>query len=143
MGHTDLSRWTAEDIEAVAHALNTRPRKTLGWKTPAEAFNSRTSYSCSNKPVLRQPIESALRAAVRMNHRTNGFAAQPDHVQGVGDQLRTQMIGDRTTHHAAGEHIEDDRGVDPALTRAVLGDVGDPQPVRALGDESAVDQVRL
>lgn len=36
---TELSRWTAEDIEAVAHALNTRPRKTLGWKTPAEAFN--------------------------------------------------------------------------------------------------------
>lgn len=33
---TDLSRWSAE---AVAHALNTRPRKTLGWKTPAEAFN--------------------------------------------------------------------------------------------------------
>lgn len=36
---TDLSRWSAEDIEAVAYALNTRPRKTLGWKTPAEAFN--------------------------------------------------------------------------------------------------------
>ena len=36
---TDLSRWSAEEIEAVAHALNTRPRRTLGWKTPAEAFN--------------------------------------------------------------------------------------------------------
>lgn len=36
---TDLSRWSAEDIEAVAHALNTRPRKSLGWMTPAEAFN--------------------------------------------------------------------------------------------------------
>jgi IS30 family transposase len=36
---TDLSRWKAEDIEAVAAALNGRPRKTLGWKTPAEAFN--------------------------------------------------------------------------------------------------------
>lgn len=36
---TDLSRWTEEEIEAVAYALNTRPRKTLGWKTPAEAFN--------------------------------------------------------------------------------------------------------
>lgn len=36
---TDLSRWGAEEIAAVAHALNTRPRKTLGWKTPAEAFN--------------------------------------------------------------------------------------------------------
>jgi IS30 family transposase len=36
---TDMSCWSAEDLEAVAHALNTRPRKTLGWKTPAEAFN--------------------------------------------------------------------------------------------------------
>lgn len=36
---TDLARWSAEDLEAVAHALNTRPRKTLGWKTPAEAFD--------------------------------------------------------------------------------------------------------
>jgi IS30 family transposase len=36
---TDLSRWSAEDIEAVAAALNGRPRKTLGWKTPAEALD--------------------------------------------------------------------------------------------------------
>ena len=36
---TDLSRWTAEEIEAVATALNGRPRKTLGWKTPAEALD--------------------------------------------------------------------------------------------------------
>ncbi len=35
---TDLARWSADDIEAVANALNTKPRKTLGWKTPAEAF---------------------------------------------------------------------------------------------------------
>jgi transposase, IS30 family len=35
---TDLSRWSAEDLEAVAHALNNRPRKTLGWKTPTEVF---------------------------------------------------------------------------------------------------------
>ena len=36
---TDLSRWTAEEIQAIAHTLNNRPRKTLGWKTPAEALN--------------------------------------------------------------------------------------------------------
>ena len=36
---TDLSRWSAEDIAAVASTLNQRPRKTLDWKTPAEAFN--------------------------------------------------------------------------------------------------------
>jgi len=36
---TDLSRWDVEEIEAVATTLNNRPRKTLGWRTPAEAFN--------------------------------------------------------------------------------------------------------
>ena len=36
---TDLSRWSADDLEAVALALNNRPRKTLGWKTPAEVFD--------------------------------------------------------------------------------------------------------
>ncbi|QFS90457.1 Integrase core domain protein [Mycobacterium sp. THAF192] len=36
---TDLSRWDADHLKAVAHALNTRPRKALGWKTPAEALN--------------------------------------------------------------------------------------------------------
>ena len=36
---TDLSRWNADDIDAVAYMLNSRPRKALGWKTPAEAFD--------------------------------------------------------------------------------------------------------
>ena len=35
---TDLSRWSATDLEAVALALNNRPRKVLGWRTPAEVF---------------------------------------------------------------------------------------------------------
>jgi len=35
---TDLSRWSAEELEAVALTLNNRPRKVLGWKTPAEVF---------------------------------------------------------------------------------------------------------
>jgi IS30 family transposase len=37
---TDLARHDIEDLQAVAAALNGRPRKTLKWKTPAEALNA-------------------------------------------------------------------------------------------------------
>jgi IS30 family transposase len=36
---TDLSRHSSDELDAVAAALNSRPRKTLGWKTPAEALD--------------------------------------------------------------------------------------------------------
>ncbi len=36
---TDLSRWDAEELAAVEAAINARPRKLLGWRTPAEALD--------------------------------------------------------------------------------------------------------
>jgi len=36
---TDLARWSLDDILAVQDAINGRPRKVLGWKTPAEALD--------------------------------------------------------------------------------------------------------
>jgi hypothetical protein len=46
---TDLSAHSADEIAAVAAALNTRPRKTLKWKTPAEAIDE--LLRSANKPV--------------------------------------------------------------------------------------------
>ena len=36
---TDLSRHSETELGAVAATLNSRPRKTLGWRTPAEALD--------------------------------------------------------------------------------------------------------
>jgi IS30 family transposase len=43
---TDLSVHSADALAAVALALNTRPRKTLGWRTPAEVLDEvlRSAY---------------------------------------------------------------------------------------------------
>ena len=52
---TDLSKHTASDLEAVAAALNTRPRKTLGWKTPAEALDQLLSTLSAAGGVATTP----------------------------------------------------------------------------------------
>ena len=36
---TDLSQHRRDELDTVAYTLNNRPRKTLGWKTPAEALD--------------------------------------------------------------------------------------------------------
>ncbi len=38
--HTDLRGHSAERLIAVAAEINTRPRKTLDWSTPADLFQS-------------------------------------------------------------------------------------------------------
>jgi IS30 family transposase len=40
---TDLARHSPGDLAAVADALNSRPRKTLGWRTPAEVLDEHLS----------------------------------------------------------------------------------------------------
>lgn len=49
---TDLSRHSAENLAAVAHALNTRPRKTLGWRTPAEALAAQLNSHAQDRVAM-------------------------------------------------------------------------------------------
>ena len=37
---TDLSRRSAKEIQGVTNSLNASPRKSLGWKTPAETLDA-------------------------------------------------------------------------------------------------------
>lgn len=43
---TDIGRYSERELDAVAASLNSRPRKTLGWRTPAEALDALLSSAC-------------------------------------------------------------------------------------------------
>ena len=138
---TDLST-RAEDLAAVAMALNSRPRKTLGWRTPAEALDEHC-----------RPINTRRCCDDHLNPRWQPWslwwispapwlALGDRHVQGVKDQLGAQVLGHRPADDPAGEAVEHDRQVQPALASALLGDVGHPEPVRSWWGEVPLDQVR-
>lgn len=57
---TDLSGFTQEEMDAVAWQLNTRPRKSMGWKCLAEKFTPGRLTSNSTTPhYLHLLIETA------------------------------------------------------------------------------------
>lgn len=43
---TDFATVSEERIQEIEHALNTRPRKRLGWQTPLQVFTQRVALEC-------------------------------------------------------------------------------------------------
>jgi hypothetical protein len=65
-----------------------------------------------------------------MHQARGGIALGDGHVEGVQDELGAQMVGHRPADDPPREGVQDHRQVQPALTGALLGDVGHPQLVR-------------
>jgi transposase InsO family protein len=65
---TDLSNYSAGGLAAVAAALNSRPRKTLGWRTPAEALDD-LLQSGQHGSVATTPFEPGQYLSIRYTER--------------------------------------------------------------------------
>jgi hypothetical protein len=71
---TDLSRYGEKELAAVAVTLDSRPRKTLGWRTPAEAFDE-LQHSGQTAGVATTPWTRAIHVAcLRAGAQGTGIA---------------------------------------------------------------------
>jgi transposase, IS30 family len=53
---TDLSLFSQEQLDDIAWRLNTRPRKTLGWKAPAELFLPQGAFDFVQHWSMKTPV---------------------------------------------------------------------------------------
>ena len=94
--------------------------------------------------VLRRPVESALGAAVGVEHHPGDVtAAGPDRfVEGVTDQGGTHMAGHRHPQDAPRGEVFDEGEIEEPFPRVDVGDVSTPGHIRSLGTEVPPDPVR-
>ncbi len=110
----------------------------------SDTRHSTSTYSHSNRPVLRRPIESGLSALVAVDHCLAfwGPSLVDGHAQSVGHESCGGPRVDRPAHDSAAGRVEDHRAIHLALPGWVLGDVGDPQPAGFVSVKVAVHKVR-
>ena len=95
-----------------------------------------------NNRLLRRPVEYGLRAPVGVNDGAGLGAASPaGHLEGVDDDLGGDPIRDRPADDPAAGRVDHRSAVNPAILRAVLGDVAEPEPVRGVRAELPLHEV--
>ena len=151
--HSIHSKIALASSSRVCHVLGVEQLELHG---PPERFHHRIVVAVADgahraeQPGVAEPLPErprrVLRAVIGMQDRrlppvASGLPADDRHAERVDDQLGAHVLGDRPADDQPGVGVHDRRAVHLALRRRVLGDVGEPQPVRRVDRELAVDQV--
>ena len=87
---TDLARHSPDDLAAVAAALNSRPRKTLGWRTPAEVLDE---HLADSRRLTRHSPRRPARATGRVAARARLSPLRPALRASLRDDSRDTLSG--------------------------------------------------
>jgi hypothetical protein len=75
------------------------------------------------------------------NRAIRGFPVLDGHSESIGDERGLLIRIDRPSDDASAVDVENDSAVELALPGGMLGDVGDPEAVRIISVELALDEV--
>ncbi len=149
----------------------TRPRSTRRSPTPVRLVSSRSDGRAARAGASRRGLHHrVVEGGAEPAHRAEqASGAQPvakrprgvwrttigvddglaegrltspaGHLQRVHDELPTEVVGDRPADDSPGAHVEYRGTGDLAFARRGLGDIGEPESVRRVGDEAPSHQI--
>ena len=93
--------------------------------------------------MLRRPLEFTLHAAVAVMHEVVDVGPGMKRLlQGVQRQVASKRVRHTPAYDLARENVRDERHVHEADPRRHVGQVRDPELVRALGRKAPLDEIR-
>ena len=93
--------------------------------------------------MLRRPLESTLHASVAVMHEVGDVGPGMKRLlQGVQRQVASKRVRHTPAYDLARENVRDERHVHEADPRRHVGQVRDPELVRALGRKAPLDEIR-
>src|SRR5208283_4961378 len=100
----------------------------------------RRLHTCLSAPIA-EGDRGILAAVVGMMDHCPRLTLTNGHLQGRHDQLCPQMPSEGPSHYPTAPGIQDHGEVQEPCPGRHVGDVGHPEPIRALGTEVALDQI--